>query len=834
MAFPALMTIFRQAAEARALVDSFIPTADQQAVADALRGPLLVLAPVGSGKTQVLALRLQAALAEGLDAGRCLCLTFTNRAARELRERLAGPAATQVAVFTFHSFCAHLLRQECQAAGLPHSFSILDENDSAELLARRHPRREEVREAAAGEARALYHEWGRRLSMLPSEACRPGAVSAEALRGLPAETRGWLGRYLAGLKAAAALDFPLLVHQCRGLLAKDEAVRARWEERFDWIQVDEVQDTHLSEWSLLETLARRHGNLAFFGDLDQTIYGWRGSRPDTLLEAFRKAFGEPRTLSLELNHRGTQAILELAGHVAEGLPDRRTQLRPAPHLPEGEPVRWLLADDPVAAARRVAQDLLARGGSGAAVLARSNGVCRRVAEEIERAGGVALLEEDLRLARRPEVRAALAPLRLVVNGEDRDALRRWLRWGGLDGRLRERMERLTPHLEDCHLAPTDLVDAGTLRRGDPFAELLEAWEGSHHVVLDVETSGLDPAQDEVLEIACQRWSRNVELERLHLLLKSSRPLTGAAAAVHGLDGELLRREGREPAQALGELADFVGSSLVVGHNIDFDLAMLAGQAGRLGLRWPDWPRADTLLAARRVLRSGSMRLGDLAARLGLAHAPTHRAMDDAQATALLLERLVAPLLESREDRRDLVASAAADFQPWAARLEQLRELARTLRPAELLEHVLRQDWFRRGLPAGAPTLALERLGRWLRRQDAGEPSARPPLAALRALLEQAALARPADLLEEGAVPVLTIHAAKGMEFEQVWLAGLAQGVLPDFRNQEGERLAEERRVCYVGVTRARQLLTCCAWRVDERGRAAGWSEFVKGAAPHEA
>jgi len=824
--------------------EDFSLTAEQAAVVEALAGPVLVLAPVGSGKTRVMAERLAAALRSGIPAERTLNLTFTNRAARELRGRVAGvgESAAAAAVLTFGGFCAQLLRREAEAAGLPPSFTVLDDLDSLELLGRCRP---EALGSPGGETAAtrdLYHDWGRRLSSLETGACALGAVSGSALRGLDGERRAWLGAYLGRLKTAASLDYPLLVHQARALLAGAGAARERWSGRYEWIQVDEVQDTHLSEWSLLEVLAARHGNLAFFGDLDQTIYGWRGSCPERLLADFRAAFGEPRAFQLRLNHRGTRRILALAGAVAAGMPARHTALQPAPGLPEGAHVRWLLADDPADAARRVARDVAARGGGAAvAVLARSHGVCRQTAVELERAGLVPLLEEDLRLSRRPEVRALLAPLRLAVNPEDLGALRRWLSWGGIDPALREGLARLQPHLADAHLALGDLLAADTLRHGDPFAELLETWEGSHHVVLDVETTGLDPERDEVVEIACRRWSRDVELDRLHLLLKPTRPL-GVSAAVHGLDEALLRREGRDPAQALAELEDFVGDSLVVGHNVAFDLALLAGHARRLGRRLPDWPHADTLTLARRVLRTGSLRLGDLAERLGLEWRPTHRAMDDAAATALLLARLLPALQESREDRRDLVQAAAPLIAPWAERLDKLRTLAATLRPAELLDYAARQPWYTRGLGEGGEAhppehrteRSLSRLIRWVRRLDEGELAALPAPAALRAVLEQAALARPADLLEEGAVPVLTIHAAKGMEFDLVWLTGLCQGILPDFRNLQGDALAEERRVCYVGVTRARRELCCVAWKVDDRGRPAGWSEFVAGEAPDAA
>lgn len=803
---------------------------EQEAVVAAQRGPLLVLAPVGSGKTRVMADRLARAVRDGASPSHCLSLTFTNRAARELRARVAGldGLAATAPVMTFHGFCAHLLRVECEAAGLPTDFSILDEVDSLEQLERLRPEQVDPQLRAND----LHMGFGRRLSALPAEACTVGSISAQALQGMDADRKAWLAAYLGMMKQNACLDFSLLVHQARAVVTQLPEVRARWEQRYRWVQVDEVQDTHLSEWSLLEVLAAPHGNLAFFGDLDQTIYGWRGSRPDQLLEAFRKAFGEPLVLTLSENHRGTRAILELAGVVAAGLPARHTQLKPAAHLPQGEAVRWILGDTPGNASRLVAQDVAARGDreGRCAVLARSTAACRQVAAELEREGLTPLLEEDLRLARRPELKALLAPLRLIANPDDLSALRHWLGWGGPHGELNRSIRRIQPHTRECHLALTDLVRGDCLRRGDPFAELLEAWEGSHHVVLDVETTGLDAQLDDVVEIACQRWARDVELDRLHLMLRPSRPL-GQSAAVHGLDEALLRREGREPAQALAELADYLGASLVVGHNVGFDLGMLGAQANRLGVRLPHPAHADTLRLARRVLGSGSLKLSELAQRLKLRHQPTHRAMDDVSATQALLEHLLPALQESREDRRDLVALAAEAFAPWAMALDKLRTLAHTLRPAELIQLAAREEWFVRGLRNEAAAPAVERMVRWARQLDEGGLAQLPALEALRAMLEQSALARPTDLLEDGAVPVLTIHAAKGMEFDQVWLAGLCQGILPDFRNLQGEALAEERRVCYVGLTRARRSLCCVAWREDGRGRPVGWSEFVKGQAP---
>jgi len=787
----------------------FAPTAEQEAVVRAQRGPLLVLAPVGSGKTSVLALRQLRALEEGVQAERCLSLTFTNRAARELRQRLArlAGAPPPVAVQTFHGFCAAFLREEAEAAGLADDFGILDDADSEDLLALLR-RREGLPEPGQGGERGLYFRWGRRLSALRTEQLRPDALPAAALEGLEEPEKRLLGLYLGELGRRGGLDFPLLVTRTRALLAGAPAVRQRWAARYEWLQVDEVQDTHLSEWDVLRALAERHGNLAFFGDLDQTIYGWRGSRPGELLDAFAACCGEPRRLALSLNQRGTRRILEVAAHVARGLPERATRIEPAPGLPEGEPVRWLLGEDPADEAERVAQDLLkrfsaepeARGRS--AVLVRSAAVGARLARVLQAAGVPTAGEEDLRFGRRPEVKALLAPLRLVANPDDRQAFGRWLRFAGHAAALRQALADLAAHGPDCRLEASDLLDPRTLAVGDPW-------------------------RDEIVEIACQRWSRDLLVDEFHRLLKPTVAL-GDSQAVHGLDAARLGREGVDAAEGLRDLLDYLGDALVVGHNVGFDLGMLHAQAHRLELAAPAPRSCDTLRLARRVIGRGSLRLGDLQRRLGLAAAPTHRAMDDVRTTAELLQRLLPELAAGAEDRRELVARHASAFRPLAERLERLRRLAGTLRPWELTREVLAWPGYRERLGGPqAPPESLRRLETWLRRLDDEGLAALPPAVALREALAAAALAAPVDALDGDALPVLTIHAAKGMEFDHVWLAGATQGTLPDFRNDRGERLDEERRVCYVAVTRPRRTLAVSASRRDGRGRPAGFSEFLQ-------
>lgn len=811
-----------QAAEELRLTES------QLEAVNALKGPLLVMAPVGSGKTTVLAHRLAAAHRSGFPAERCLSITFTNRAARELKQRITAldPELARSALFTFHSFCAMVLREECEAAGLPVRFLICDDQDSEQILENRRP--DEAH--APGSAKALYYRWSRALSRLEPERCLLNRIPREALAGWTPEDRSWISAYLNSLRERDAVDFPLLVYTVRALFNEDTALRTRWEQRYEWIQVDEVQDTHLSEWHLLECLATGHGNLAFFGDLDQTIYGWRGSAPRRLLEHFEQRFGDVRRVMIDLNQRGTRQILELADHVARGLPQRHTHIKPAGHLPEGTPARWIIAPTPRDAYRLLAKDvartLAADPDATCAVLARGHQICKQAGMALESEGLQPLLEEDLKLGRKPEIRSLFAALRLVVQSEDVSAFGRLLRWSGYTKEQQRVLGLIRKHSEETSLQPVDLLAPDSLQHGDPFHRLIDSWEQGDYVVLDVESTGLDTDRDDVIEIACQRWSRDVELDRFHVLLRTTHGL-GGSQAVHGITPERLEYEGRDPAEVYTELKEYLGDTLVIGHNIDFDLAILRSHASRLGIQLPHWHQVDTLRLARRLVPGGSMRLGDLALRLKLAHRPTHRAMDDVSCTAELLRLLVGRLLESREDRQDALREAMPVFRQWNQDITKLNELGQVLRPHELAAYILAQEWFRGGFPDGMVPVSLKRFLRWIEVQDNEDHSRAAPADSLARILHAAALAQASDHLMGSGIPVLTIHAAKGMEFDHVWLAGLTRGILPDGRNLHGEKLDEERRLCYVAITRARRSFRAVAWDFDDRGRSAGWSEFVR-------
>lgn len=321
---------------------------EQAQAVSRLEGGLLLMAPVGTGKTTVIARRAAHAVNSGVDPDRILCLTFTNRAAREMRDRIrsyCGVEGAGIWVGTFHAFCAMVLRREADRLGLFADFCVYDEEDShgilrevwQELGVKANPndygRLEQLLYRCAETAKLGPH-LGRAVDlrkMFWSELSRVplrGTVISAAFD--PARV---LERYNERLIDNHALNFADLVARVAGLFSEDPEALARWRERFCWIQVDEMQDTNLAEYAVISALAREHKNLALFGDLDQTVYEWRDSVPQEIVRRFRREFapvrrGEPAAqLPFHGPHpqglRGGDRPLPERGHPGPALPVRR-------------------------------------------------------------------------------------------------------------------------------------------------------------------------------------------------------------------------------------------------------------------------------------------------------------------------------------------------------------------------------------------------------------------------------------------------------------------------------------------------------------------------------
>jgi len=384
----------------------------------AVSGPVLILAGAGSGKTRVITHRIAHLVKDrGVDSSRILAVTFTNKAAEEMRgraERLLEGQPMRAWISTFHSLCLRLLRQEARAASLSPSFLVYDEDDQLSAV------KEAMRALDLSEK---LHPPRRLLSRI-SRRKNKGRGGGEEEEGLGADlTARVMERYQAVLAAAQALDFDDLLLRARELLEREEAVRAAWQRRFPYLLVDEYQDTNRAQYQLVRLLAGPKGNLTVVGDEDQSIYSWRGADIENILD-FERDFPGARVFRLEENYRSSQRVLDVASAlVSRNLRRKGKTLRAVRE--GGEPVRLHEAmDEFEEAAFVVERTARLRERGRVAVLMRMNAQSRLFEEGLLRARVPYLVVGGVGFYERREVKDVLAYLRLLQNPRDSVALRR--------------------------------------------------------------------------------------------------------------------------------------------------------------------------------------------------------------------------------------------------------------------------------------------------------------------------------------------------------------------------------------------------------------------------
>jgi DNA helicase-2/ATP-dependent DNA helicase PcrA len=383
-------------------------------------GPLLVLAGAGSGKTRVLTHRIAYLLATGAARpGEILAITFTNKAASEMRERvekLVGRSARAMWVTTFHSACARMLRADAERLGYSRSFTIYDESDSLRMLKRcmtelgidpkRYPPRA-IRSQISGAKNKLVD----------------AAAYAQAQGSVFEETAAAAyERYEKRMLAANAMDFDDLLVRTVNVLELSEEARERWRRTFRHVLVDEYQDTNHAQYRLLQLLTAEHGNLMVVGDEDQSIYGFRHADIRNILD-FERDFPEAEVVKLEQNYRSTQTILSAANAVVERNRERRPK-QLWTEIAGGEPVKLSELTDEHEEARWVAGEIerLAEEDGvkheDVAVFYRTNAMSRVLEDTLVRFELPYQVIGGTKFYERAEVKDAVAYLSLLVNPSD--------------------------------------------------------------------------------------------------------------------------------------------------------------------------------------------------------------------------------------------------------------------------------------------------------------------------------------------------------------------------------------------------------------------------------
>ena len=642
--------------------------------------PLLIIAGAGSGKTRVLTHRIAHLIATGrARPGEILAITFTNKAAAEMRERvtaLVGPAGERMWVSTFHSACVRILRREHEAAGLRSTFSIYDAADSTRLITLI------VRELGIDPKRFTPKTFAHRISDLKNELVTPADYADRAITSNPLERHlvEVYRAYAARLAAANALDFDDLIMRTVQLLQTRPAVAEMYRRRFRHVLVDEYQDTNHAQYVLVRELVGGPGTsgagsplppgeLTVVGDSDQSIYAFRGATIRNI-EEFEHDYPSARTILLEQNYRSTQNILSAANAVISRNSGRREK-NLWTDSGDGPKITGYVADSEHDEARWISQEIDRLSDvegvcpRDVAVFYRTNSQSRALEEAFLRSGQPYKVVGGTRFYERKEIKDAIAYLRAIDNPDDDVNLRRILNVPkrGLGDKAESVLaEHAARHRASFGTAVADA--AGALR---------PASEGD--AAGDLDAPGHEPPVVEGLTSRAR-----TQVTRFHELLASLR----------------------------GQLAEGDG---------------------------------------------------------------------------------VADLLDSALDASGYLAELRASDDPQdATRVENLAEL-----------HSVASD-FQAANPDGT-------LADFLERVSLVADSDQLPQAADLAAMSEGERAAAVAAEEQGQVTLMTVHTAKGLEFPVVFVTGLEDGTFPHSRAlAEDVELAEERRLAYVALTRARQRL----------------------------
>ena len=391
-------------------------------------GPLLVVAGAGSGKTRVLTSRIAHLINEkGISPFEILAITFTNKAAEEMRHRvveLVGSVAHKMWVSTFHSACVRILRQSSDEIGFSPNFTIYDQGDAARLMG--HVIKDLNFDLKRFPPRALLSK----ISSLKNEGINPNDYLDSTENPYDQKVSEIFVEYQLRLKRASAMDFDDLLLNTVIIFRKNKSILEQWQNRFKHVLVDEYQDTNLIQNELVSLLAADHRNICVVGDSDQSIYQFRGADVRNILN-FEKVFPDATVIVLDQNYRSTQTILDAANEVIS----RNSGRQPKDLWTEegnGESIVMYQASNEDDEAKWVAEKIISykRAGyselSDVAIFYRTNAQSRAIEEQLNRLGMAYRVVGGTRFYDRREVRDALAYLRLAVNPLDEVALRRVL------------------------------------------------------------------------------------------------------------------------------------------------------------------------------------------------------------------------------------------------------------------------------------------------------------------------------------------------------------------------------------------------------------------------
>ena len=834
----------------------------QQQVINELNQNILLSAGAGTGKTNVLSYRVANILNKNrANADEILCLTFTNKACRELKNRITSQLdfeiANKITIRTIHGFAYQVITTTAKKAQtIFKEFVIFDDEDQKTLIRQTIANFPKARALdiqyivncieQLKQERALKHIYTEDIEAdyttiyhqhLKFNKTFNQQQSDNLIKFFQFDGLNIIINYELALQQMHGLDYKDLIANAYRLF-QDENICSSWRKRYKYIMIDEMQDTSSFEYTMLENLFPAN-NIMLCGDEFQTIYEWRGSNPQKILTAFTEKYN-PLIINFNENYRSTKLLLEMAYNTLINLFCKETILHSyAKNLLSksselGHKIELKQANSLANEAQWIFQNIvnllpLVKTPTQIAILVRQNNYLQNLTLHLNYLANIYnqknqeapihfIQIDNIRFFKRQEIKDVLSIMKYLINPNDYLSLQRILINLIPNIGIRTIKQISSTEYLQNGLRLSDFINANFQNPNyEPFSDLISAYLSKDIIVFDIEGTGTDIFADNIIQLSAIKIRKGKKIAEFNRYLKSDKPV-GDSEKVHHISDEYLQTHGENPKLVLQEFCQFIQDAIITGHNIrGYDMDILNQNLLKHNLKPVDFSNInfDTLDLVRRFYPNlPNHKLEFLSNHFQFETKSNHNSLDDVFATWELLYKLLEDkIIPTAKKRSELINKQKNKFIHVTQIFQKLHNI---LNDNLLLENLIAQIVEEFNLvniyKANATQDGAVRLEniRNLFRLAKAELNSHRGTNGIKELLQYASLSNTdLDALTSShpKIPIITIHQAKGLEFDYEFLAGMNDDIFPSyFSTRNGSITEEEKRLFYVAITRAKKAL----------------------------
>lgn len=834
----------------------------QQQVINELNQNILLSAGAGTGKTNVLSYRVANILNKNrANADEILCLTFTNKACRELKNRITSQldfeTANKITIRTIHGFAYQVITTTAKKAQtIFKEFVIFDDEDQKTLIRQTIANFPKARALdiqyivncieQLKQERALKHIYTEDIEAdyttiyhqhLKFNKTFNQQQSDNLTKFFQFDGLNIIINYELALQQMHGLDYKDLIANAYRLF-QDENICSSWRKRYKYIMIDEMQDTSSFEYTMLEKLFPAN-NIMLCGDEFQTIYEWRGSNPQKILTAFTEKYN-PLIINFNENYRSTKLLLEMAYNTLINLFCKETILHSyAKNLLSksselGHKIELKQANSLANEAQWIFQNIvnllpLIKTPTQIAILVRQNNYLQNLTLHLNYLANIYnqknqeapihfIQIDNIRFFKRQEIKDVLSIMKYLINPNDYLSLQRILINLIPNIGIRTIKQISSTEYLQNGLRLSDFINANFQNPNyEPFSDLISAYLSKDIIVFDIEGTGTDIFADNIIQLSAIKIRKGKKIAEFNRYLKSDKPV-GDSEKVHHISDEYLQTHGENPKLVLQEFCQFIQDAIITGHNIrGYDMDILNQNLLKHNLKPVDFSNInfDTLDLVRRFCPNlPNHKLEFLSNHFQFETKSNHNSLDDVFATWELLHKLLEDkIIPTAKKRSELINKQKNKFIHVTQIFQKLHNI---LNDNLLLENLIAQIVEEFNLvniyKANATQDGAVRLEniRNLFRLAKAELNSHRGTNGIKELLQYASLSNTdLDALTSShpKIPIITIHQAKGLEFDYEFLAGMNDDIFPSyFSTRNGSITEEEKRLFYVAITRAKKAL----------------------------